>query len=360
MFRPRLALASAVAIACLITSGVVAQADPDKVEKARQELAAIQQEASAIDQRIIIASDEVLKAEAELEELTGDVAAQEAKVDDLVGKLGDVATMQLQNDSLAITAQLLSSDSSNFLSGLGLLQTEMDRSNAAVQQLQVDQARLTTLKEDAAALEKKLVADRDATVALAAEYDEKEAEAQKVYDRLSEEERERLAAIEAERIRRAEEAQRQAEALAAEQSAAATSSTSGAATAETAAPAVETGGSDRASRAVDIALAQVGKNYVWGTSGPNTFDCSGLTSYAYRQVGINISRSAEEQFRSAGRRVSKAELRPGDLVFYYSPVSHVGLYIGGGKIVDAANPRRGVRTIGLDSMPFAGAVRVIG
>ena len=111
---------------------------------------------------------------------------------------------------------------------------------------------------------------------------------------------------------------------------------------------------------MQAALAQVGKRYVWGTSGPNTFDCSGLTSYAYRQVGINLTRSSRAQWSSVGRKVSKSELRPGDLVFYYSPVSHVGLYIGNGQIVDAANPRSGIRVTSLNSMPFTGARRVVG
>ncbi len=112
-----------------------------------------------------------------------------------------------------------------------------------------------------------------------------------------------------------------------------------------------------AKKAVAAALSKVGSRYVYATSGPNSFDCSGLTSYAYRQAGITLPRSSRTQF-SSGSRVSKSNLQPGDLVFYYSPISHVGIYIGNGKIVHAANPRTGVNTTTLDSMPFAGAVRV--
>ena len=86
----------------------------------------------------------------------------------------------------------------------------------------------------------------------------------------------------------------------------------------------------------------------------------GLRLWLYRQVGVNLSRSSRAQWGGAGYKVSKSDLRPGDLVFYYSPVSHVGLYIGNGKIVDAANPRSGVRVTSLDSMPFSGARRVLG
>ena len=80
-------------------------------------------------------------------------------------------------------------------------------------------------------------------------------------------------------------------------------------------------------------------------------------SYSYAQVGISLPRTAETQFRM-GNNVAKSDLQPGDLVFYYSPVSHVGMYIGNGQIVDAANPRSGVRITSVNSMPFSGARRV--
>jgi len=112
-----------------------------------------------------------------------------------------------------------------------------------------------------------------------------------------------------------------------------------------------------AKKAVAAALSKVGSRYVYAQSGPSAFDCSGLTSYAYRQAGITLSRSSRAQL-SEGQKVSKSNLQPGDLVFFYSPVSHVGLYVGDGKIVHAANPRSGVNTTSLNSMPFAGAVRV--
>lgn len=111
---------------------------------------------------------------------------------------------------------------------------------------------------------------------------------------------------------------------------------------------------------VDAALSKVGSSYRHAASGPSAFDCSGLTSWAYRQVGINLPRSSKSQFASAGTRVSKSNLQPGDLVFYYSPVSHVAIYIGDGKIVDAANSRTGVRVASVNSMPFSGAARVVG
>ncbi len=375
MNRVRLALAASLAVATVFAGSVVATADPDTVAKARQELERIQQESSSVDQEIIEAHDRVAKNEAKLATLKDDVAAQEQRVADLSAQLGDVGALQMQTDSVSLTAQLLtSSDASSFLSGLGAVQVEADRSNAGIQQLQVDQAKLTTLREDADATQAQLEKDAAAKVELGEDYEKLEADAKAVYDRLSEEERQRLAAEQAERERRAAAAQAEAEARAAEQAsrsrttaAAPTTQTAGetpAAADEQAAEEEEapvaSSGSGRAQQVVDAALTKVGSSYVWGTSGPSTFDCSGLTSWAYRQIGVNLTRSSRGQYSSAGRKVSKSELQPGDLVFYYSPVSHVGLYIGNGKIVDAANPRSGVRVTSLDSMPFTGARRVLG
>jgi cell wall-associated NlpC family hydrolase len=109
-------------------------------------------------------------------------------------------------------------------------------------------------------------------------------------------------------------------------------------------------------RVVAYALAQVGDSYVWGATGPSAFDCSGLTMRAYAQVGVSLPHSSSAQYHS-GRHVSAGQLQPGDLVFYYSPIHHVAIYIGGGSIVHAANPGEGVTIASLYSMPFAGAVR---
>jgi cell wall-associated NlpC family hydrolase len=114
--------------------------------------------------------------------------------------------------------------------------------------------------------------------------------------------------------------------------------------------------SGNAAAVVDHALGQVGKPYVWAAEGPDSYDCSGLTMMAWAQAGVSLPHSASAQM-SSGTPVSQSELRPGDLVFYYSPVSHVGIYIGNGQIVDAANPSTGVRVASVTSMPYSGAVR---
>jgi peptidoglycan DL-endopeptidase CwlO len=114
--------------------------------------------------------------------------------------------------------------------------------------------------------------------------------------------------------------------------------------------------SGRAAAAVQYAMAQVGDAYVWAAAGPDAFDCSGLTMSAWAAAGVSLPHSSRAQY-SSGTHVSEGDLQPGDLVFYYSPISHVGMYIGNGMIVNALNPSQGVRVTSLHSMPYVGAVR---
>jgi cell wall-associated NlpC family hydrolase len=101
--------------------------------------------------------------------------------------------------------------------------------------------------------------------------------------------------------------------------------------------------------AVDTALAQQGKPYVWGGTGPGGYDCSGLTSAAYKAAGISIPRTSKAQ-ATAGVPVDKAHLQPGDLIFFYSPVSHVGMYIGNGQMVHSSTFGQPVKVAPVDSM----------
>ncbi|MEX2550182.1 MAG: NlpC/P60 family protein, partial [Nitriliruptoraceae bacterium] len=108
--------------------------------------------------------------------------------------------------------------------------------------------------------------------------------------------------------------------------------------------------------AVDTALAQVGKPYRWGGTGPNAFDCSGLTSYAWRAAGVTIPRTSRAQF-SGLTRISRGDLQPGDLVFYNSPISHVAVYTGGDTIVEASRAGVPVRTARLSTRSPVGYAR---
>jgi cell wall-associated NlpC family hydrolase len=113
----------------------------------------------------------------------------------------------------------------------------------------------------------------------------------------------------------------------------------------------------RAGVAVQTALDQLGDSYSWGAAGPSRFDCSGLTMYAWGKAGVSLSHSSAAQ-AGEGRRVSRANLMPGDLVFFGSPIHHVGMYIGNGKMVHAPNPSKPVQVNDIDYMSgYSGAVR---
>ncbi|WP_371790758.1 NlpC/P60 family protein [Streptomyces sp. NBC_01471] len=114
--------------------------------------------------------------------------------------------------------------------------------------------------------------------------------------------------------------------------------------------------SSQGTRAVAYALAQVGKPYLWGAEGPRSFDCSGLTWRAWAHAGRTIPRTSQEQWRRLPR-VPLRSLRPGDLIVYFPGATHVALYIGGGKVVQAPRPGATVRVSPIAANPILGAVR---
>jgi cell wall-associated NlpC family hydrolase len=108
--------------------------------------------------------------------------------------------------------------------------------------------------------------------------------------------------------------------------------------------------------AVDTALAQLGDAYVWGGAGPDSFDCSGLVQYAYAAAGVDLPHSSSMQ-STIGTPVAYTDLQPGDLVFFYSPVSHVAMYIGNGQIVQASTYGQPVAVTDLAYMPGFNSAR---
>lgn len=109
-------------------------------------------------------------------------------------------------------------------------------------------------------------------------------------------------------------------------------------------------------KALEMAKTKLGTPYVWGADGPNAFDCSGLMKWAFEQVGKDIPRSSSAQ-SEVGQEVSKSDLKAGDVVFFYSPVSHVGIYDGNGKILHASQSGEPVKYSDIDAMPFNSAKR---
>jgi cell wall-associated NlpC family hydrolase len=109
--------------------------------------------------------------------------------------------------------------------------------------------------------------------------------------------------------------------------------------------------------ALRAALTQRGKPYVWGAAGPDSYDCSGLVLWAFAQEGISLPHYTGDQWNS-GMHVSRADLEPGDLVFFFADISHVGLYIGNGLMVDAPSTGQVVQVQPVFWDSFVGAVRI--
>ncbi|MDO5511194.1 C40 family peptidase [Corynebacterium sp.] len=122
------------------------------------------------------------------------------------------------------------------------------------------------------------------------------------------------------------------------------------------APAAAPAASSQGQAIANAVRSKIGAPYAWGATGPSAFDCSGLTSWAYQQVGKSIPRTSQAQ-ASQGQRVSLDQLQPGDIIAYYGGASHVGIYVGNGMIVDALNSGSPVGERPLHFQPIHSAVR---
>ncbi|MFG3504585.1 C40 family peptidase [Streptomyces sp. NPDC047821] len=121
-------------------------------------------------------------------------------------------------------------------------------------------------------------------------------------------------------------------------------------------PEGDAGHTAKAARVLAFAEAQTGKPYVWGATGPSSYDCSGLTQAAWRAAGVDLPRTIRDQ-AAAGTPVALEDLRPGDLVFFHDDISHVGIYKGDGKMIHAPMPGANVREEAISSMPVHSSVR---
>lgn len=122
-------------------------------------------------------------------------------------------------------------------------------------------------------------------------------------------------------------------------------------------PAAPAAGSAARGTAVQNALDKIGSPYRWGATGPNAFDCSGLINWAFEQEGFELPRTSRA-LSQVGTPVSRDELQPGDLVFFYSPVSHAGIYIGDGQMVHASTSSKPVRISSIEGREFNSARRI--
>ena len=329
--RKRLSRALAtLGIAAISSSMFVAapsDATPD-IDTVQSRVDHLYNQAEQASERYNDARLELKKSTTHLKALHADLRRQRHKVASIRQEVASSVVAQYQGQALSSTSQLmLSDDPDTFINQLTTVSEYNDQRSQMMSDFAVQAKRLEMRQASAkrelsrvAATKKKLGAEK-------ARIDEKAAEAKALLGKLQD--------------RAAERASRSQERTA---------------PSAPSAPASAPAASGRAAAAVQYAMAQVGKSYVYGAAGPSSFDCSGLTMMAWQQAGVSLPHSSSAQM-SSGTPVSQSQLQPGDLVFYYSPVSHVGMYIGNGQIVNALNPSEGIKVSGVNDMPYAGAVR---
>jgi len=293
------------------------------VASAAQTLAQVQAQVNRLEEDATAAAEGAQEAKVKLASLTRSLAGIQAQaavqgktVDAISKTLGAIAVNQYKSGTLSQSLELLfSTDPALYLSSAGSLEaitrrksTQLRKFQSAEQELNATSLTVSDRLAQVKVLQKKL-AERSALATA------KLAQAEQLLSKLKKEDRERLA-----KLAEDQENADQASSLAAAKSAA--------------------GVSGRSGIALKYALQQIGDRYVFGAAGLTTWDCSGLTMRAFQSAGVSLPHSSAAQARM-GKSIPFGQKKPGDLMFFGRPVSHVGIYLGGGRMVHA--PRSGSR-----------------
>jgi len=314
-----------------------ANADPDlSLEEAQQRVDELYEEVGKATERYHLATDELVEVERRVAKIEEKVQRQEATVTALIEELGGFAAAAYRNGSFDPSLQaLLSEDPDSYLARASVLDAFSSQQASALDAVAAARNKLaqdTILASEEMA---RLQAIEETLAQESEEIDQLLGDAESVLANLEEDERQRL--LEAERAAAAEQASRSTER----------------------AELPDVPASAKGQAAVDFALAQLGEPYVWSAEGPDAWDCSGLTLKAWEAAGVSLPRSSGAQY-GAGTAVSWDNMAPGDLVFFYSPISHVGIYLGNGQMVHAPRPGKTVEIVDLAghySSNFSGARR---
>ena len=328
--RTLVALCTATAVGFVVMPGA-SYADPQSITDVRDEVNKLDHEVVAVVEQVNVATENLKAAEKQLRVIQDRVAAQQRSLDALQDEVGIYLTMAYRNAGVDETLQLLTSDDPRlFLDQATTLDQLSTQQADALRRLRLAKQQLEQTK--LTARQKLLEIDkvRDDLKAKEAEVRKKLQRANALLSRLT----------------------------AAQRAALNPPSESPPDPSTTQTPTSSVPASGRAKLAVNFAYAQLGKPYEWAADGPGSYDCSGLTMAAWRAAGVSLPHSSGMQY-GYGTHVSQSQLQPGDLVFFYSPISHVGLYIGGGKMIHAPRPGDVVKITSISGsyMPYVGATR---
>lgn len=310
--------------------GGTAQADPRTTPSdAETEARTLFEQAEAAGEKYHGAKEKADRAEKQLDDLRDEAARHTERLNSARGAAGSVAAAQYRAGSAGLSLQLaLSSSPDTYLERARMTDRAADRRAAAVSRIHRELRTVAQIRRQADGKLQTLRAEQTAMREHKTTLERKLTAAQRLVRQLSPERRADVLGLPAQ----------------------------GDHAAVTAPDGPVQAPSKRAAQAVAYAHRALGKPYVWGATGPSGYDCSGLTQAAWKAAGIALPRTSYTQI-NAGKRITRSQLAPGDLVFFYSGLSHVGLYIGDGKMIHAPRPGAPVRIAPIDQMPFAGAVR---
>jgi peptidoglycan DL-endopeptidase CwlO len=347
-----LVLALSLALVISVMPSASAQPSSDAIrgdlERAQERLEELEGHVNGVVDDYNEAREALDEVAAERSETRAELQALGAEIDGLTAGVSDhVRRLHKLGPAIEFSSVFVTGDAIEVGEKAGVLRRILDG-----QRLDLEALAATRAAADAA--QQRLAAQEAEIEQRVAELEERREEAEATVARHQDElealERQLAAAVsreEAEARRRAEEQARQEAAertrlQAPASSPSASSASSAGGGAPSAAPAPRAG----ARVAVDAAMSKLGSPYLWGATGPNSFDCSGLMVWAYAQAGISLPRTSRAQYAGT-RRISRSELQPGDLVFAGNPVHHVGMYIGNGQIIHS--PHSGA-TVSIRSM----------
>ncbi|WP_328502562.1 NlpC/P60 family protein [Streptomyces sp. NBC_00457] len=306
-----------------------------ELEVVREKIDRLYREAAAATDAYNAAEEKAKQQSAEIVGLANKIVQGQARLDDLKKRAGAAARAQYRSGGLPDEAHLMLSDNpQQFLDGAGRVLQGERATKALIQEMTRTQQDLEQYAKDASAQWKKLEANRKAKATAQKKIKKQIAAAEKLESELEKDEKKRLAELERQAAYEAQTAWLDTGVL---------DDVQGKATAA-------------GKKAVAYATAQVGKPYEWGAEGPQTYDCSGLTSQAWLAAGDVIPRTSQEQWKQL-KSVDVKDMLPGDLIIYFDDASHVAMYIGDGAIVHAPRPGRTVTIAGAGSMPILGVVR---
>ncbi|TXS72813.1 MULTISPECIES: C40 family peptidase [unclassified Streptomyces] len=288
--------------------------------------------------------------------LLDDVARRTEKLNTAREELGSFAAAQYRTGASApgSASLLLADNPQDYFDQTQLMNRLTSRQKAAVDDYVTEQAATSKKRAEASRSLRTLTTSQDALKTAKADVQGKLATARDLLSRLTADEKARLAAL---AKKKQEAADREAAKLAAERAAAekkaaetdgrtgtssGTAGTSSGTTGTSGTPATDSSYAAKAGKAVAFARAQIGKPYVWGATGPGSYDCSGLTQAVWKAAGVTLPRTTYDQV-NAGTTVPLSAIEPGDLVFFYGDISHVGLYVGNGMMIHAPKPGAYVR-----------------